>query len=183
MINFPSEIYTINVAFYKANTDYAEIEKQFNTEKTKLITQIENFADLKTSQAEGYVARKTRISENQRKRYESKYALAKRYKDNPTDEDKELLLQIGKQVDLDNADDVADLLIKLHNEWLEELHKFNLLIDYARIEITKDITNNFTLENKELFWYKLSLLKGVGVNATYENIDDIMAITELPNKE
>jgi len=159
------------------------IEERLEYFKNKLINEAESFADLKTSQAEGYVAQKTRISENQRKRYESKYALAKRYKDNPTDEDKELLLQIGKQVDLDNADDVADLLIKLHDEWLEELHKFNLLIDYARIEFTKDVTNNFTLENKELFDYKFNLLKELGIEITYDGIDDIISITKLPTEE
>jgi len=158
-------------------------EERLEYFKNKLIIEVENFADLKTKQAEAYITQKIKVSENQRKRYESKYALAKRYKDNPTDVDKELLLQIGKQVDLDDADDVADLLIKLHNEWLEELHKFNLLIDYTRIEFTKNITNNFTLENKELFEYKLNLLKEIGINTTYENIDDIIVITELPTEK
>jgi len=158
-------------------------EERLEYLKGKFINKAESFADLKTSQAEGYVANKTKITENQRKRYESKYILATRYKDNPTDEDKELLLQIGKQVGLDSVDDVVALLIKLHDEWLEELHKFNLLIDYARIEFTKDVTNNFTLENKELFEYKFNLLKELGIEITYDGIDDIISITELPTEE
>ena len=78
---------------------------------------------------------------------------------------------------------MADLLIKLHNDWVNALNKFNLLIDYFRIEFTKDVKNNFTLENKELFEYKFELLKQLGAESTYADIDNIILITELPESE
>jgi hypothetical protein len=121
-----------------------ENELAFTNAKETLLNDIQSLADTKTKELKNYIAGK-KVTPEQVDRYEQKYQLAMKCKEagdyTPLNLEAELQGITGEEL--------ANLIIEKHDEWVAELQKYTALIEAYRVKAQTIVESLETLEDIE----------------------------------
>jgi len=144
--------------FYK---DFRTLDEQ----KSALYDAIQSLTDTKTKELKNYIAGK-RVTPEQVDRYEQKYQLALKCKEagdyTPLNLEAELQGITGE--------DLANLIIEKHDEWVAELQKYTALIEAYRVKAQTIVEGLETIEDIEKAQMLIDKAKEFDVNTTEDEI-------------
>ena len=140
-------------------------EKLLNTLKNNLINEITQLADNKSKDLKNYIAGK-RVTQEQKERYEAKYQMALKAKE--TNDYSMFLLEANN--DENQAKELVETIIKLHDKWLETLDYYNTLIDQFRVRATNLVQQIETFEQINKAEELLERAKQFNINTTPEDV-------------
>jgi len=147
--------------FYK---DFRTLDEQ----KSSLYDAIQSLADTKTKELKNYIAGK-RVTPEQVDRYEQKYQLALKCKEagdyTPLNLEAELQGITGEEL--------ADLIITKHDEWVAKLQKYTALIEAYRVKAQTIVESLETIEDVEKAKGLLERAKEFGIDTTEEQIKEL----------
>ncbi len=106
----------------------SETQKKENT-----VSKLNSLCDSKSKQAKNYIAGRE-VTDEQVKRYEEKYQIAKEYQGSGLYADK---LQLEADLQGLSVDALANLIIQKGNTWHEAILAFNSRIEAFRIKVSK----------------------------------------------
>jgi hypothetical protein len=128
------------------NAEIANIE--IDSEKDNLYSKLQYLCDEKTQEAQNYITGKL-VTPEQYKRYKDKYMMAKKYLEDGVSFKEALQLEADFQGI--TVDDLAKLIVKLGDEYYNQLSIFSARIEAFRIKVGKLIeAQNFDKVRKVL---------------------------------
>jgi len=162
--------YKLFGVFDKAEEEIETKENEliFTNAKETLLNDIQSLADIKTKELKNYIAGK-KVTPEQIERYEQKYKLALKCREavdyTPLNLEAELQGITGE--------DLANLIIEKHDEWVAELQKYTALIEAYRVKAQAIIKNLETLEDIEKARMLLDRAKEFSINTTEKDIKEL----------
>ena len=109
--------------------------------QNELITELNSLCDRKSKEAKNYVAGQ-KISDEQIQRYWDKYYASIKYLNDATNTNAKSKLQLAADLADMTVDDYANLIVKMHDEYVDNLETLNNRIDAFRVAVKQLILNN-----------------------------------------
>ena len=152
---------------------------QFDIEdnKTKLKSNLSSYCKNKLQDIKNYLAER-KVDKEDEDRYNYKYQLAIKVKNG--DEEAKSKLQLEADIQSITVDELVDLIITKHDEWVATIETYSQRIEAFRIAFNKQIDEVETLEDIKLLEYKEKIAQDFDINTTDEDIVNLLNLTEIP---
>ena len=153
--------------FLKDKYDFF-LEGLFIYLKETLLNGIQSLADTKTKELKNYIAGK-KVTPEQVDRYEQKYQLALKCKESGD----YTPLNLEAELQGITGEELADLIITKHDEWVAELQKYIALIEAYRVKAQTIVESLETIKDVEKAKGLLERAKEFGINTTEQQIKEL----------
>jgi len=153
--------------------------KELEDSKNKLFQETQSLADFWSKEVKNYVAEK-KLTQEQIERYNYKYEIALDCKAN---DNYDVFNAEAEDLGI-SANDLVDLIIKAHDDWLATIKENTLRIEYFRVAFNKRIEAIESSDKIKLYEYKLQYAKdNFTIKTTDEEVKQLLDLEEIPKSD
>ena len=155
------------------------LEFDLEDSKNKLFQETQSLADFWSKEVKNYVAEK-KLTQEQIERYNYKYEIALDCKAN---DNYDVFNAEAEDLGI-SANDLVDLIIKAHDDWLATIKENTLRIEYFRVAFNKRIEAIESSDKIKLYEYKLQYAKdNFTIKTTDEEVKQLLDLEEIPKSD